>query len=453
MMPRQLPFRTSPALSKVIVGLICAITVADALAADGLRELDLSLKSLVYDPFTQKLYGTATNSLLQIDPASGQILQSFTLGTNLSRLELGSARGLWVAIQGEQAVRRFDLERLSAGEKIAIFGPVFDIAPSPSEPFTVAVSTFAPAVLPKTAVIKNGTLLPDQPRPYNGSGFLAMQGDFVYEHLDLSPYAANVAALLRMRIGPNGLFLESPLPVVGLGGFGRIQIQGTNLYSATGAVFDTPSLATLPGYSPAAGRARTFAINNEAGSIFFLSLAGSSATESSWILDRFDLVSHDLTGRLYLPPLDPYTLSQRADSVAWNLVTWSTNRLAFQTLTKLCLLESEKIFLPADVQVSQSLPPATIPFGAPVNVTVTVTNNGPGTALNVTVTNFTSQAIYLRNNSGAGSNQFVVNLAPFLQTRLPASRSRPSPRCPVPSMFKASSVRVEKRISPIIPTS
>src|SRR3954469_12859915 len=145
MMPRQLPFRTSPALSKVIVGLICAITVADALAADGLRELDLSLKSLVYDPFTQKLYGTATNSLLQIDPASGQILQSFTLGTNLSRLELGSARGLWVAIQGEQAVRRFDLERLSAGEKIAIFGPVFDIAPSPSEPFTVAVSTFAPA--------------------------------------------------------------------------------------------------------------------------------------------------------------------------------------------------------------------------------------------------------------------------------------------------------------------
>ena len=51
----------------------------NAATIDGVRQVDLNLKGLVYDPFTQKLYGSGTNSLLQIDPENGQVLASFPL--------------------------------------------------------------------------------------------------------------------------------------------------------------------------------------------------------------------------------------------------------------------------------------------------------------------------------------------------------------------------------------
>src|SRR6476620_12051609 len=87
-------------------------------ATEGIRSVDLPLKSLVYDPFTQKLYGSATNDLLQIDPESGAVLKAFRLGTNTTVLSLGTGNGLWVAIEGEHTVRRFNLETLAAENPI-----------------------------------------------------------------------------------------------------------------------------------------------------------------------------------------------------------------------------------------------------------------------------------------------------------------------------------------------
>src|SRR5437870_2183854 len=90
------------------------LTVQFAMGAtEGIHSVDLPLKSLVYDPFTEKLYGSATNDLLQIDPETGAVLKNFRLGTNVTGLSLGAGNGLWAVI-GEHAVCRFNLETLTA---------------------------------------------------------------------------------------------------------------------------------------------------------------------------------------------------------------------------------------------------------------------------------------------------------------------------------------------------
>src|SRR5687767_1923299 len=89
-----------PKLVYILVVLQCGVLPL-VRAASGIREVGLNLKSLVYDPFTQKLYGSATNDLAQIDPDSGQILATFPLGTNVTYLSLGAGNGIWIAIDGE----------------------------------------------------------------------------------------------------------------------------------------------------------------------------------------------------------------------------------------------------------------------------------------------------------------------------------------------------------------
>jgi len=152
-----------------------------AAAIEGVREVNLSLKGLVYDPFTQKLYGSATNDLLQIDPESGQVLARFPLGTNVTALSLGADNGLWTAIRGEHAVRRFNLQTLEAEEKIEYDwdnAPTFDIAASKLDPQTVVFSTDpTPKILGAALVVRDGLVLPDY---YLQADYLQLEGNILF---------------------------------------------------------------------------------------------------------------------------------------------------------------------------------------------------------------------------------------------------------------------------------
>src|SRR5688500_15833057 len=131
-----------------------------ARAAEGVREVDLSVISLVYDPFTQRLYGASSNNLLQVDSDTGQVLQTFDLGSPIRRLALGAGNGLWAGL--ESSVRRFNLQTLSAEDPISIGVPVLDISPSLRDPQTIAVSTpLEPGTRYETVwVMRNGAVLP-----------------------------------------------------------------------------------------------------------------------------------------------------------------------------------------------------------------------------------------------------------------------------------------------------
>lgn len=331
-------------------------------ATQGVRQVNLALRGLDYDPVSNKLYGTSaqTNRLLQIDPNTGEVNASFDVGANPSRVALGGGRGLWIGLDGAGAVRRFNLDTLTAEDPIVIIpgGAVTDIAASPVDPYTLVVTVRVPGSTTVnggdvTYAIRNGQLLP------NGFAghYVALLGNNVY--------VPNANNLYRLEIGPDGL-----VPIT----------RGVAVLSADIVAYDN-YIYHPSGYYLAATDFHNYgypfnggspAINKQTDEIFYL--AGLN------VLSRYERRSTRPTGSVELGITD--LVAGPID-----LITWGTNRLAFHSSTNLYLLTTDALFLPADIEVSQSIN-AAAEFGQEVTITMTVTNKGPAAALAVTLTNY-----------------------------------------------------------------
>ena len=353
-------------------------------AAEGIREFDQSVSALVYDPFTQKLYGAATNQLLQFDPDSGQVLGWFDIGSRITRMALGAGHGIWIGV--ENAVLRFNLETLSTEDPVFVPGTIIDVAPSASDPYTVAVSTPRISGRWETArIIRNGAALPDTYQANN----LVLNGSFIF--------LGNV----RMGIGPNGIVVPG-YQGVPFYAAGRMQSLSNYVYSASGSYWDATSLTapdktsrSSPWYAPS-----TLAVNPQDNSVYFLTDTGTS-----WDLNRREHRTFKHTGHFRLPRYEP-----ESNMIDRSLVAWSTNRVAFHTSTKLYILETDKLFLPADLAFSQAPSRAAIDIGTNTFFNLSITNHGPGAALEVVLTNLISSGIVFWQNPSIPSKRETGSL-------------------------------------------
>jgi hypothetical protein len=357
-------------------------------ATEGIRSVDLPLKSLVYDPFTQKLYGSATNDLLQINPETGAVLKNFHLGTNVTGLSLGAGNGLWAVID-DHAVRRFNLETLTAEDPIAILSsPINGLYGSKEDSTSLAViTTTIPGSYGRIFVVRNGVVLPDAQTPGGGDA-VALKGNMAYW--------SGSGTLYRFPVGPNGL--TGPA-LLGGGGVGTFLFLPPYLYRASGHVYDANSLALVKAL-PASG---AVTVDEPQSSVYYLQYL----TTSSFLLTRFAHPSLELTAAAELPGI---VLNGNETLVAYSTrvdnFTKLANRLAFNSGAKLILLDTDKLFVPANLEVIQTVSGKGV-FGAPVTFGVTITNKGPGTAIQVKATNSFS--------SGVAS----LNLTPSLVYRDP----------------------------------
>lgn len=354
--------------------LVALQTVTTLLAAEGLRTFDFSIRALVYDPFTAKIYATSPGGLLQLDPDSGQLLRTFPLGENLSRLQLGGAHGLWIGLDGEGAVRRFNLETLAAEAPLIVKAGMLvnDISPSRFDPYTLVVALVSPALNnPHAFLIRNGTLLPNAV----SCRYVALAVEGII--------GQDTGNLLTYQTDPFGL--NGPInSTYSGGGASPMKISNGVMYSGRGVVWPEPYAILASTYLPIFPLLGAVTINEETREILYL-----SAISGRLELNRFAPPLHH-TGNYVVPgvpPIDPTPLT---------LAAWSSNRLAFHTTSNLYLVDLDKVFSPSDVEVlSQDIAPANALFGQPVTVTLTVTNHGPGAALNVVVTNLFSPGTLL----------------------------------------------------------
>jgi hypothetical protein len=381
---RVWPLSVSKSLSSIALLFLFAIQFATA-ATEGIRSIDLPLKSLVYDPFTEKLYGSATNDLLQIDPETGAVLKNFRLGTNVTLLSLGAGNGLWVVI-GDHAVRRFNLETLTAEDAIPIVSgsPVNGLYASREDSTSAAgITATLPGSYGQLFVIRNGVVLPGSPNLAGGDA-VALKGNIAYW--------SGAGTLYRYSVGPNGLTGA----MLGGGGSGTFLFVPPYLYRASGHVYDANSLAlplvkSLP-YSGAV------AVDEPQSSVYYLQYLSTNSS----LLTRFAHPSLQLTGAAELPGIvilgGEYLV---AYSSKVDPFTKLANRLAFNSGGKLILLDTDKLFVPANLEVIQTVSGKGV-FGAPVTFDVTITNKGPGSAIQVKATNsFSSGAAYLNSKPSA----------------------------------------------------
>jgi sugar lactone lactonase YvrE len=126
--------------------------------------LPLSANYLIWDPARGRILATIPgnarnngNSVISIDPLTGQITSSIFAGSNPNRMALARDNtSLYVGLDGANAVVRLNLDSQEAGKPFSLggdsfFGPFLaeDIEVMPGDPDTIAVSRYVRNISPR----------------------------------------------------------------------------------------------------------------------------------------------------------------------------------------------------------------------------------------------------------------------------------------------------------------
>jgi uncharacterized repeat protein (TIGR01451 family) len=225
------------------------------LALTVFREINLDMNHLLYDPFTRKIYATipstATqvtgNSIVAIDPATGQLASPINMGSEPNRLaESDDGVFLYAGIDGALSLRRLNLItgarsvlyelKISGGASTAR-----DIAVMSQHHNSLAVDLGSSNGIGLFDISGNtGTMRPNLTGPYTGSSLAFGSASTVYSYdIDTS-----YAAFYRWNVTDSGLTQIDGTTLNGLGRFnGGFKLNGGLVYGVGGG-FANPKTTT-----------------------------------------------------------------------------------------------------------------------------------------------------------------------------------------------------------------
>lgn len=360
-----------------------------AAQADSIAEVPLPANDLVYNPTSGLIYasvpgrvGTLGNTVTRIDPQSGQVVGSVTIGSEPKSLALtDDGQFLYVGLTGAGAVRRYQVSTNAAGPQWALGAnqsgqPLFPgrIATLPGKPNSFAVTQVGDVWYSSLAVYEEGVA-----QTYLAPLYSSQAVDVVSS---LSPgrlyYSSQaVDGLGRLSILPEGIRL--------LSGFGSLlgasynnpnEFQRGLLFAPSGRVVDPEGGELLGTFSGILGYEVRICPDLPHGRVYFLSRDYLGSTCN---LRAFDARTFALVGTVNLPDIGANLT---------RLVRWGSDGLAFGTDQKIYLIHSSLVSQEeptVDLEVTSSSLPAQIPAGQPLSYTLTVKNAGASTATNVTV--------------------------------------------------------------------
>lgn len=316
-----------------------------------IREISLPNNDLIYDTERAVIYATVPafagangNSVIPINPVTGALGVPKTIGTDPTILAISSDnKYLWVAIFGEQKVRRLNLQSNSVDVEFGTETPnpghgfvfVTDMAVFPDDPESVVVPRLNPAVpglSPGILVRKNGTIFS---APLIRSGHTTVEtsnepGVF---------YAADTQSLgttdfTRFVFGKpsafNPNFTIDYLCNMMLGGFStEIKFDEGLLYDRFGSVVNPQQIRPVGKFDLGDTLSRPLVLpHGRAFHAYFLH-GFRNITGSTWTLHVFDT-------RTYVPIASMAIPGVKGE--AGSLIRWGTDGLAFGT-------EGNQIFL------------------------------------------------------------------------------------------------------------
>ncbi len=201
--------------------------------------------ALIFDPSSSKIYASIPsgtnqygNSVVRIDPATGQVEQSVWVGSEPGKMVLAAdGNSLYVLLGGARSVRRIDLATWAAGQEVrvgttAFDGPLqgIDITVSPSDPNVIAVSRLSAVTSnPKgVAVFDNGVQ-----RPNTGG----TSGSITFTSSDAAIFGIdfNGGYLQPMVVGPGGI-VSAGNGTTGV--VGRLAFVNGSVYVGNGSILD-----------------------------------------------------------------------------------------------------------------------------------------------------------------------------------------------------------------------
>ncbi len=182
------------------------------------HRLDLVVGDLAYSARSGRIYasvpsraGARGNTLTIVDPGSGQVLASVPVGSEPRKLAVsGDGRYVYVALDGEAAVRRYDVDTGTLGDKFAI-GPaghvVEDMEVIAGAPRSIAIARKQNGVSSRYALVFDEGV--QRPTTANSGASQLEPGEspgVLYGYDDEGTYSER--GVVRMRITPQGVSVE-----------------------------------------------------------------------------------------------------------------------------------------------------------------------------------------------------------------------------------------------------
>jgi hypothetical protein len=364
-------------------------------------EMWFPTNDIIFDSNTQRIYasvpgsaGTVGNSIAAIDPIIGAVDSLTPIGEDPYKLAISSdERYIYVALQGEASVRRFEISTQLADPPFGLgsdpfFGPYYaeDLAVLPGTGESIAVSRKNLGISPRhagVAIYDNGVQRPNETARHTGSnviegmntanrlyGYNNETTEFGFRRMDVDASGVRVVDVTRDLIS----------------GFGAdIALDGGRIYASTGQVINPESL-TLIGTHPGIGYGALVRPDWTVGRTFFLTSDGSSHT-----IQAFDQETLAFIGSIDVPGVYGTPSS---------LIRWGSDGLAFRTsggqvfLVQSPLVSGQEVPTPTATAVpptgtpmptktpipNPSGTPTTIPTSTPTAIpTNTPTNTPPNT--------------------------------------------------------------------------
>jgi hypothetical protein len=290
-----------------------------AVFTTSVRQIPLPGNAIFLDQAAQKLYvsvpgtaGTGGNSIATVDPASGTIDNSVTVGSEPNKLAMASdGHTLYVSLDGSRSVRRFDTMSQTAGLQFPVGvndseGPLrlVDLAASPDDANTVAITrcSAATSACQKVAIYDNGV-----PRP----AILGEGSALAFSNSSSTLYGINSSSQLETlsvtSTGITGIVktaYDGPTKIVYSNGF---------IYGSRGKVFNALTGVMAGTFPTGTSSNLPFVLDAANHKIFFLRSSSGQLTISAFDIDTFVLI-----GSIAVP--DPYT--------ATAIERWGSNGLA-----------------------------------------------------------------------------------------------------------------------------
>ena len=306
----------------------------DTADAGSIRRVALPAKDLIVDPTTQSIYasvpgtaGPTGNSLARIDPVTGTIAASISVGSDPDKLAISdNNQFIYVALDGEAAVRRFDLATQTPQLKFPVGsdvnnGPLLaaDIDVMPGAPETVAIARRFVNISPEeegVAIYDNGVR--------RSLATTQHQTQISFVEFSASPatlYGKGFGGpSVKLSVTANGVTMDNP-PATFPSGAGDLAFAGGLVYYAGGTVAD-PVANTLVGTFPGLDFCWSVVVDAANDRVYFLSGGGDEVGQTNRVatIHAFNKSTFALVASYQVPTI----------GLVRSLVQWGPTGLAFR---------------------------------------------------------------------------------------------------------------------------
>jgi len=384
-----------------------------------------AMDGLIYASIPGYVTGGLGNTISAIDPASGAITKSISVGSEPTKIALSSdGKKMWVGLNGAASVRQVDLTTNTAGVQFSlgggpgVYNPPYtaqDLAVIPGQPDSVVVYANNGVVTVYDSGVARAKSSSNLNVYFNSnSGSLAFGSSASTVYLNSQ---SSGATLYVLTLDSTGVASGKSLGSGSSGQGSTLQYDNGRVYMNSGVVLDATSGAQLGQFSVASTSQTTPVA--AAGPV-----VSDSALGRAWVVPTSYLISSPSTqiiayDETTFNPVGsiPITGVSSSTSSAQDIIRWGQNGLAVRTPTQLYVVQSALVkdltTSPAEVSVGIQAN-STATTGNTFSYTMQAVNQGPNAASGVVLTtvlpaNVTAASFSASQGSCSGSQVMYCN--------------------------------------------